>query len=589
MYYPQELIEEIRLQNDIVDIVSEYVVLKKKGSSYFGLCPFHNEKTPSFSVSPDKQIYYCFGCGMGGNVINFIMQMENYNFVEAVKYLAERAHINLPEPEYSEEAMKQAKLKKALLDIHKTAARYFYYTLHTERGRACLNYINKRQISIKFQKSFGLGFSSYDRNDLYNYLRNKGYNDDILLKSGLVIPEKTKKGFFDRFGNRLMFPIFDIHNNVIAFGGRIIGEGQPKYLNSPETPIFNKSRNLYALNLARSSRKKQLIVVEGYIDALTLHQAGFNNTVASLGTAFNSQHSKIIRKYAEEIILIYDSDDAGTNAALRALPILSLSGLKVKVLQVKDAKDPDEFIRKYGKEAFEKLLETAQSATTFQIECIRKKYNLNNTEDKIEFTKEISKLLTKLDNAIEQDAYIKEVSTAAKISEDSIRKEIFKLSADNQTPNYSYKVINKSISRYNTEDSPTDKGIIEAQEELLNIISNNDLIYHSVNKYLKADKFIGSTFKNIAAKIYEFKERKMSIYPAELLNYFENTEEQKEVTKIFTIQVEPTPKVVNDYVKLILETRIEMASKNSNDIEQMQQLLEDKRNLDKLNITLTDG
>lgn len=598
MYYEQELIEEIRLQNDIVDIVSQYVQLKRRGSSYFGLCPFHNEKTPSFSVSSDKQIFYCFGCGVGGNVISFVMQIENYDFVEAIKFLAEKANIVLPEPQYSEEAKKQAQQKKILYNIHKDAARYFYSNLHNERGRTCLKYINERKISLKYQKVFGLGFANYARSDLYSYLLSRGYEDDLLLKSGLVIKEKTKEGYFDRFGNRLMFPIFDIHNNIIGFGGRIIGQGQPKYLNSPETLLFDKSKTLYGLNYARASKKNQIIVVEGYMDVIALHQAGFNNAVASLGTAFNIEHAKLIRKYCQEVVLIYDSDLAGTNAALRAIPILVSSGLSVKILQVKDSKDPDEYIKIYGADAFNELLKTATNYLDFQIECIKKKYNLEDTLQKVQFTNEVSKLLSKLDNAIEQDAYIKQVSEIAGISENSIKQEIAKaINKAEKTAIINPHIPSKPISKYNYENNEITKGVIKAEQELLNIISNNNLVYYKLKNYLKADDFIEPCFKKLASKIYELCENKGNICPAELINYFDDAVEQKMVTEVFAITEEyndmlELEKTINDHVRIILKSGIEKIykkAKESYDIPQMQKLMEDKRNIDKLNITLADG
>lgn len=597
MYYAEELIEEIRIQNDIVEVVSQYVQLKKKGSSYFGLCPFHNEKTPSFSVNSEKQYYYCFGCGAGGNVISFIMQLENYDFVDAIKHLAARVNILLPEPEYSEQAKKQAELKKNLLDLHKQAAKYFYVMLHNERGQAGLRYITERGILPKYQKTFGLGFSNYARKDLYQYFSNKGYDDELILKSGLIIPEKNKEGFFDRFGNRLMFPIFDVHHNIIAFGGRIIGEGEPKYLNSPETILFDKHKNLYGLNIARTSKRDQIIIVEGYMDTIALHQAGFDNAVASLGTAFNVEHARLLKKYKQEVILLYDSDTAGTNAALRAIPILVLAGLNVKVLQVTGAKDPDEYLKTYGKDAFEQLLNTAQNYMDFQINHIKSRYNLDNTDQKIKFTTEVATLLAGLENAIEQDAYIKQTASYSGISDDSIKKEISKINNKPKKPIELKSVsASKPISKFNNNKNTdqSQKGVIEAQKRLLNIISNNQLVYSKVKKYLTAEKYIEPYYQKLAGKIYELSENQSNIYPAELINYFDNLEEQRKITEIFAVPLEYSSnaeleKAVNDQVKLILKTRMDMLTRQSSDIELMQQLIQDKRNLDNLNITLTDG
>lgn len=604
MYYEQELIEEIRLQNDIVDIVSQYVQLKKRGSSYFGLCPFHNEKTPSFSVSSDKQIFYCFGCGAGGNVISFIMQIENYDFVEAVKFLAQKANIELPEAQYSQETKKIAQQKKILFNIHKDAARYFYSNLHNERGKICLNYIEKRKISPKFQKIFGLGFSNYARNDLYNYLLSKGYESDLILKSGLVIKEKDKEGYFDRFSNRLMFPIFDVHNNIIGFGGRILGDGQVKYLNSPETPLFNKSKVLYGLNYARASKKNQFIIVEGYMDVIALHQAGFNNAVASLGTAFNIEHSKLIRKYAQEVILLYDSDEAGTNAILRAIPILVSSGLKVRVLQVENVKDPDEYLKAYGADAFKSLLETAVNYIDFQIKNIKKHYNLENIEQKVQFTNEVSKLLLNLDNAIEREAYIKQISKIAEISENSIKQEMLKFAkqemakANNKAVN-EIKKANTVKVQSNNQNDKIKKVTIKAQQMLLYIISNNNLVYSKVKQYLQPEDFIEPCFKKLAYKIYELRDAGNNIYPAELINYFDNPTEQNMISESFSVNnmeeyddIRILEKTINDNIKIILKDNIDKKlnkAEENNDENQIQKLTNDKLNVYKLNITLSDG
>ncbi|MBO5228612.1 MAG: DNA primase, partial [Lachnospiraceae bacterium] len=339
MYYSEDLVEEVRVRNDIVDVISSYVNLKRKGSRYFGLCPFHNEKSASFSVSPDKQLYNCFGCGAGGNVYTFIMEYENYTFQEAIKMLAERAGVELPKEEQSAEARREADFNSLLLEINKEAAKYFYYQLRTERGALGYKYLTeKRMLSDDTVKKFGLGYSNQTSNDLYQYLKAKGYRDEVLKESGLVT--YSEKGTYDKFWNRVMFPIMDIHNRVIGFGGRVMGDGEPKYLNSPETRVFDKSRNLYGMNVARTSKRPNIIVCEGYLDVIALHQAGFTNAVASLGTAFTPQHALLLKRYTKEVLLTYDSDNAGTKAALRAIPILKDAGLSAKIINMKPYKDP---------------------------------------------------------------------------------------------------------------------------------------------------------------------------------------------------------------------------------------------------------
>ena len=333
MFYPDEIIEEVRNQNDIVDVISEYVKLQKKGANYFGLCPFHNEKSPSFSVSPGKQMYYCFGCGEGGNVISFVMKYENYSFIEAVQMLASRAGIELPQVTRSKEEKENADKRSQILTINTLAAKFYYYMLKSEKGALAYHYLRGRELSDNTITGFGLGYSDKYSDSLYKYMKSKGYKDDILKETGLFTFEE--KGVHDKFWNRVMFPIMDVNNKVIAFGGRVMGDGKPKYLNSPETKIFDKSRNLYGLNIARTSRKGYLLICEGYMDVISLHQAGFNNAVAALGTSFTSGHASLIKRYAKEVVLTFDSDGAGIKAALRAIPILREAGLSIKVLSMK--------------------------------------------------------------------------------------------------------------------------------------------------------------------------------------------------------------------------------------------------------------
>jgi len=333
MYYPDELVEEVRSRNDIVDVVGGYVRLQKKGASYFGLCPFHNEKSPSFSVSPQKQMYYCFGCGAGGNVFTFLMNYENDTFPEAIKTLADRAGIDLPEIEYSEEMKKEADKKALLLEINKEAAKYFYYQLRSPQGAIGHQYLTKRELSEETMKQFGLGYSNKFSNDLVQYLKQKGYQDEMIIQAGLAAGNEAK-GVHDKFWNRVMFPIQDINHRVIGFGGRVMGEGEPKYLNSPETMIFDKSRNLYGLNFARSSRRDHIILCEGYMDVISMHQAGFTQAVASLGTAFTSGQANLLHRFTDTVILSYDSDGAGTKAALRAIGILRENGMTARVLNL---------------------------------------------------------------------------------------------------------------------------------------------------------------------------------------------------------------------------------------------------------------
>ena len=383
-YFSEEIVEEVRQRNDIVDVISQYVHLTKKGSTYFGLCPFHNEKTGSFSVSPHKQMYYCFGCGAGGNVFTFLMQYENFTFGEAMEVLADRAGVTLPKYEMTAQQKREADKKQRLLEINKEAAKYFYTLLRSDRGKLAYSYFSKRQLSDETMRKFGLGYSDQYSDDLYRYLRKKGYDDEILKESGLVSIDE-RRGGYDKFWNRAMFPIMDVHNKVIGFGGRVMGDGEPKYLNSPETPIFDKSRNLYGLNFARSSKKQQLLLCEGYMDVIALHQAGFDNAVASLGTALTSGHANLLKRYTKEVYLTYDSDGAGTKAALRAIPILKEVGLTTKVINMKPYKDPDEFIKALGAEAYQKRIDEAENSFLFEIRMMEKDFDLTDPEGKAKF------------------------------------------------------------------------------------------------------------------------------------------------------------------------------------------------------------
>jgi len=603
MYYSEEIIEEIRSQNDLVDVVSEYVRLQRKGSSYFGLCPFHNEDTPSFSVSPDKQMYYCFGCQAGGNVFTFIMQMENFSFVEAIKHLADRAHITLPQPEYSEEVRKKMEEKQILLDMHKEAAKYFYANLRSLRGQQASEYLNKRKLSKNTQKLFGIGYSNMDFGDLYQYLLYKGYEEEHISKSGLVIPKKKGKGYVDRFRNRIMFPIFDVHNQVIGFGGRVLDDSLPKYMNSPDTPLFDKSKNLYGLNYARTSGKNQILIVEGYMDVISLYQAGFENVVASLGTAFTYQQASLLKRYTGEVVIIYDSDTAGTNAALRAIPILSSAGLKIKVVQVPGEKDPDDFIKQNGPEAFQQLLDHAMGAVTFQVSVLRKKYNIEDTEQKIKFTMEVAQLLSRLDNEIERDVYLQEISNDTKISTQSIlneikktqefqRKNSIKLSSYSQRQESELHDHLKVNNVFNNIDEKN--GLYKAQKNILNFLYNNPLHYHIIKPHLSYEDFIDPVLMKVAKLIYEQYDKGLKIEPAVVINHFENLNDQKQVSMIFRDEKSKNQeydieKAINDQIKLIKKANIDMKSRNATDIYEIQSLIEQKKQLEKLYINLISG
>ena len=408
MRYSDDIIEEVRMKNDIVDVISQYVKLTRKGSSYFGLCPFHNEKTPSFSVTPSKQMYYCFGCGAGGNVYNFIMEYENYSFGEALSHLADRAGVELPKIEYSREAREKAEQRAALLEINKLAAQYFYYQLRREGGKTAYGYLTGRGLSEETIRKFGLGYSDKYSDDLYKYLKGKDYSDELLRESGLFNVDE-RRGMYDKFWNRVIFPIMDVNNRVIGFGGRVMGDGKPKYLNSPETKIFDKSRNLYGLNVARTTRKNYLILCEGYMDVIAMHQAGFTNAVASLGTALTSGHASLVKRYTKEVLLLYDSDGAGIRAALRAIPILREAGVTSRVVSLKPRKDPDEFIKNEGAEAFEERLNQAMDSFMFRVHIAEQEFAMDAPQGQNQFFERCAEMLLELSDELERNLYIEAI------------------------------------------------------------------------------------------------------------------------------------------------------------------------------------
>ncbi len=594
--YPQEILEEVRVQNDIVDVISEYLPLKQKGTSYFGLCPFHNEKTPSFSVSSERQFYYCFGCGAAGNVYTFIMQMENDTFPEAVKRLADRVHITLPQPQYTQQAKEQELQRQRLFDLHKKAGRFFYEKLHEPVGEQARAYLQKRQMNDNIQKKFGIGYAPKGQQELYQYLQKQGFSQQELQKSGLIIERKEEKGYFDRFRNRLMFPILDIQGRVIGFGGRILSQGEPKYLNSPETLLFNKSKNLYGLNFAKNTRKREIILVEGYMDMISLYQAGFRNVAASLGTAFNQEHAKVLKKYADSVILLYDSDDAGTMAAQRAIPILTQNGFYVKVLQVPNGKDPDEFIKQSGAKAFSRLLANAQHYITFQIQCLKKQYDLTQPQQKVEFTTKTANILSKLDNDIERNVYTNEISNMTGISQQAIENEIVKIiKKENEMFTQNSQQKRKTQYYQNNKDLITkSSGTFAAQRDILFLCASNIQVFNKIKTILSAEDFTEEIYKKVYEKIDLLHQKSAVVFPAELVNYFELPEEQKIVTEIFAVALQykstkEIEKALTEEVKTLKRTSLDKLASQAQSVEQIKKLIAEKGKLDSLYITIADG
>lgn len=531
MYYPEELIEEVRTRNDIVEVISGYVRLQKKGSNYFGLCPFHNEKSPSFSVSPGKQMYYCFGCGAGGNVITFLMEYENQTFPEAVRTLAQRAGIALPEADDSKEARQADSRRAKLLEINKEAAKYFYYQLRTERGSVGMEYLRKRELSDETMNHFGLGYANKYSNDLIQYLKSKGYSEDLIRDAGLCNVDE-KHGMYDKFWNRVMFPIQDINHRVIGFGGRVMGDGKPKYLNSPETEIFDKSRNLYGLNFARTSRKGNVILCEGYMDVIAMHQAGFTQAVASLGTAFTSGQASLLRRYANEILLSYDSDGAGVNAALRAIGILKEAGMTGRVINLEPYKDPDEFIKALGGEEFQKRLDHAENSFFFELRQLQKNYDLSDPEQKTALHREIARKLCTFSEEVERENYIEAVAQKYHIGFENLRRLVGTYAA--QTGLAQPVIRPKSgVQKKNTAA----EGIKNSQKLLLTWLVEQPQLYRQISKYISPKDFTEGLYEKVADRLFEELEQG-NINPASIISMFEEEEDQREAASLFHTKLE---------------------------------------------------
>ncbi len=582
-YYSDELIEEVRSRNDIVDVISGYVRLQKKGSTYFGLCPFHNEKTGSFSVSPAKQMYYCFGCGAGGNVFTFLMEYENFTFPEAMQALADRAGIDLPKQELSGEAKRESDKRSRLLEINKEAGKYYYTLLRSERGAQALSYFRKRELSDATMQKFGLGYSDKYSDDLYRYLKSKGYEDEILKDSGLVGFDE-KRGGHDKFWNRAMFPIMDIHNKVIGFGGRVMGDGEPKYLNSPETKIFDKSRNLYALNFARQSKRPYMLLCEGYMDVIALHQAGFDNAVASLGTSFTSGHASLLKRYTKEVYLTFDSDGAGIKAALRAIPILKEVGLSAKVINMKPYKDPDEFIKALGAEAYQERIDQAENSFMFEIRILQQDYDMKDPEGKTAFQHETAKKLAQFPEEMERNNYIEAVAEHYQMGYENLRKLVNQYGAQGGLAREPVKL--KSATR---EVKKKEDGMKQSQKLLLTWLIEDTGLFDIVRQYITPEDFTEEIYKKAAEILYaQFAEGALN--PGKIVSMFQNEEEQREIAALFNARIHEIDGK-QEREKALKETILRVKENSYNyraahiavtDIAGTQKLIDDKRQLEAL-------
>ncbi len=581
MYYPEELVEEVRSKNDIVDVVSGYVRLQKKGSSHWGLCPFHNEKTPSFSVSAGKQIYHCFGCGAGGDVFGFLMNYESLTFPEAMKVLAERAGVALPEPQEGEEGRRGDKKRARLLEVNKEAARFFYYQLRDPRGEIGYQYLKKRELSDETMHRFGLGYAGKSGANLVQYLREKGFEDEVIKEAGLA-SYSEKHGLMSQFWNRVMFPIQDRNHRVIGFGGRVMGEGEPKYLNSPETPVFDKRRNLYGLNFARTARTGNMILCEGYMDVIAMHQAGFTQAVASLGTAFTAEQAKLLQRYTENVLLAYDSDGAGIKAALRSIGILREAGLTGKVINMKPYKDPDEFMKALGREAFEERIRQAENSFFFELRVMEGQFDMEDPEAKTRFHREIAKKLCGFSEAVERENYLQAVADKYFIAAGDLRRLV---------ENYAARTgLAKPVERPKTSVKKRDpeENVKRGQRLLLTWISDEPALYGIVKKYVSSQDFTEELYRLVAEKLFgDLDEGKYN--PAGIIGMFEEEEERRLVSEIFNTNLpkletkQEREKAFHDVLLLVKKNSYEYAASHmGSDVNALAQVIEGKKALEEL-------
>ena len=580
MIYPPGVIEEVRQANNIVDLISSYVSLKKKGSSYFGLCPFHSEKSPSFSVRPDKQMYHCFGCQKSGDAISFVMEYEDYSFPEAVKYLADRAGIKLPEAEVSPQERREQSFRERLYLVNKETGRYYYYALRDSSGEKGLAYLKGRGLSDDTMRAFGLGYAKTGTNNLYRYLRGKGFDDDLLSKSG-IFNRDEKRGMTDKFWNRVIFPIMDIRNRIIGFGGRVMGSGEPKYLNSPETEIFDKGRNLYGMNFVRSSGKKEIILCEGYLDVITLHQAGFDQAAASLGTSFTQAQARLLGKYTKEVLLSYDSDGPGVNAALRAIGILREAGINCRVIDMKPYKDPDEFIKAEGREAYQKRIDEAENSFFYELDRARERFDLKDPAGKTDFFKEAATMLLRFEDPLERDNYLESICDKYRIKQESLNELVKKQAILSENI-----VIPERPRQTGGKDRPKDK-TLKLQKRLLTLLAYDPDVYRMVTQAeITPQDFSEGILRQVSEKLFEQLEKGESD-PGAILDSYTDEKEREEVASIFNAvpSVEEEKEIDERALKQmmigILENSVSvLMSQSHGDISLMQLSVNKKKRLE---------
>ena len=595
MFYSEDLIEEVRSRNDIVDVINSYVSLKKKGNTYTACCPFHNEKTPSFHVSRDKQLYHCFGCGAAGTVYTFLQQYENYTFPEAVEFLADRAGVVLPKREMTERERMEADYNSALREINKMAAGYFYYALRMKDGEPARNYLTERGLSEDTIRNFGLGYSRMYRDDLYKYLKQKGYSDELLKDSGLVRFDE-KHGAGDVFWNRVMFPIMDLNGKVIGFGGRVMGDGLPKYVNSQETRIYEKRRHLYGFHLARRSKREGYILCEGYMDVISMHQAGFDNATASLGTAFTIQQAMLLKRYTDKVYLAYDSDGAGVNAAQKAIPILREVGISARVINMQPYKDPDEFMKNLGAEEFEKRIAQAESSLMFQVRIAAENYNQQDPEGRTQFQQEVVKLVSVFKDPLERDNYIEAIANQYFIDKKKLTDSVNRYGK--------YQMERKQYQEAVQEETPQDTRRRERLEErkqqpqrllLTWLVNYPAQLFPQLREKITPEDFVDEPYHRLAEQLFEQYETTGAVNPALLINQYEDMEEQMRVASVLqtTLQIEPSPEdnslIITEIVQKVKEESIKNQLAHLQDYSKLQDLISQRGQIPNWNISLECG
>ncbi len=578
----EDFIEEVRSRNDVVEVISSYIKLQRRGANYFGLCPFHGEKTASFSVSPGKQMYYCFGCHAGGNVINFVMEYENFSFMEAIGQLAERVGMEVPKGEFGESARREADYRARLLEVNKDAANYYYMQLKGQGGQIARDYFAKRELTDETIRRFGLGYSLQYSDDLYKYLKQKGYSDEVLRDSGLVQFDEQKGGH-DKFWNRVMFPILDVNNHVIGFGGRVMGDALPKYMNSPETKVFNKSKTLYGLNIARQSRRPNIILCEGYMDVISLHQAGFNNAAASLGTALTPGHARLLSRYTKDVLLCYDSDKAGVSAALRAIPILKDAGISAKIINMEPYKDPDEFIKNLGAEAFEERISTAKSSFMFEMAGLAKEYELDNPEKKMDFVRAAAtRVAAQFPDSMERNIYSEAVCREYNIMPDEFRKRVNEIG-------YKEGIVaaDRAERPQGQKRIKPEEGMNRSQNLLLTWLVEDDNLYTSVKDYISPEDFDGELYQEVAAIVFtQLAEGRSN--PARILSQFTESDKQKDVAAMFNgavfddMSIADKEKTLKETILKMKRRTIQRISESSKDTDTLTRVISERQALQKL-------